>query len=132
MTILSADEFIRLRTSEDPDDYRRAANEDAPLDVWIELVERHADLRSWVAHNKTVPVQVLERLARDTDPHVRSAVALRRRATGEILARLAGDDDAGVRLHVARHSNTPSEVLVSLADDEWDQVRTAALANLGR
>jgi hypothetical protein len=61
--IRSAEEFIRLRTSEDAADYLRAATDDASLEVWQEIITHHADMRSWVAHNKTVPVEILWVLA---------------------------------------------------------------------
>jgi len=67
MTITSADEFVRLRTSESPEDYRRAASEDAPLDVWYAVIADHPEMRFWVAQNKTVPTAVLELLSEDAD-----------------------------------------------------------------
>ena len=55
MTIESAEEFIRLRTSEDEAEYRRAASEEAPDQVWAALIEQHPEVRFWVAQNKTSP-----------------------------------------------------------------------------
>jgi hypothetical protein len=132
MTIESADEFVRLRTSDDPVEYRRAAHDDAPLEVWLDVIASYPEMRSWVAHNKTIPIEVLEQLAGDDDPSVRSMVAMKRKATAAILERLARDVDSGVRLHVARHRNTPPRVLEELAKDEWDKVRNAAVANAGK
>jgi hypothetical protein len=72
--IESAEEFVRLRTSEDPPEYRRAAHEEAPESVWFEVIDQFPDMRFWVAQNKTVPLAVLELLRHDTDPKVRSMV----------------------------------------------------------
>ena len=124
--IRSAFEFIRLRTSEDKADYDRAAHEEAPAEVWWELVRDHPEMRTWVAHNKTVPPEVLEALSADSDPAVRGVVARKRKASPELLARLARDPDSGVRNAVACNPSTPAEVLRSLLHDDWDQVANTA------
>ena len=72
--IESPEEFLRLRGSDDPDEYQRAAHEEATLQTWVEVIERYPDMRFWVAQNKTVPLAVLEVLRRDTDERVRSMV----------------------------------------------------------
>jgi hypothetical protein len=130
--IVSADEFIRLRYSDDPVEYRRAASEVAALDVWLEVIERHPDSRVWVARNKTVPVEVLSILAGDPNPEVRFAVSMKRKLTPELLRRLADDPDESIRLQVARHRNTPEGVLEKLAGDDWETVASAAGERLGQ
>lgn len=65
--IESADEFVRLRTSQDRAEYHRAAHDEATEATWIEVLERFPDMRVWVAHNKTVPLTILERLRHDSD-----------------------------------------------------------------
>lgn len=130
MTILSADEFVRLRYSDDPEDYRRAAGESAPLAVWLEVVERYPDARMWVAHNKTVPIEILEALVDDSDTRVRLAVAMKRKLTPELLARLSADKDESVRMRVAMHKNTSRETLEGLQADPWERVREVARGRL--
>jgi hypothetical protein len=68
--IKSADEFVRLRTSEDPEEYGRAARDEASEATWLEVIERFPDMRRWVAHNKTVPLSILEVLRQDPDEDV--------------------------------------------------------------
>jgi uncharacterized protein CbrC (UPF0167 family) len=63
----SADEFVRLRSSAEMADYHRAAQDEAPESVWLEVIDRFPDYRFWVAQNKTVPLTVLERLRHDDD-----------------------------------------------------------------
>ncbi|WP_348953843.1 hypothetical protein [Amycolatopsis melonis] len=123
MTILSADEFVRLRYAEDPEDYRRAASESAPLAVWLEVIERYPDARVWVVRNKTVPMEILEDLVDDSDVRVRYAVAMKRKLTPMLLAHLALDEDESIRLRVAMHRNTSRETLEYLRNDSWDRVR---------
>lgn len=72
--IESAEEFVRLRTSEEPTEYRRAAHDDASEDTWRDVVERFPDMRFWVAQNKTVPLSILETLRDDPDERVRVMV----------------------------------------------------------
>lgn len=132
--ISSASEFVALRTSEDPAEYRRAAHEEASFDVWVEVVDAHPDMRRWVAHNKTVPVQVLELLAQDADPDVRAVVAGKRKFPLELAVLLSRDIDEGVRLRVAHNPKVHDDVLQILAEDECWMVREAArerLASVG-
>jgi hypothetical protein len=72
--IESADEFIRLRTSDDPAEYRRAAHDEGSESTWRDVIERFPDMRFWVAQNKTVPLSILETLRTDPDEQVRSMV----------------------------------------------------------
>jgi len=76
--IESADEFVRLRCSHDPEDYRRTAWEEASVDTWLDVIKRFPDMRFWVAYNKTVPMEVLETLRHDADEQVQSMVREKR------------------------------------------------------
>jgi hypothetical protein len=76
--IESAEEFVRLRTSEDPSEYNRAAHDEATIETWREIIGRFPDMRFWVAHNKTLPLVILEELRRDPDERVRSMVRAKR------------------------------------------------------
>ncbi|MFI5690044.1 hypothetical protein [Streptomyces sp. NPDC051636] len=124
--IQSAEEFIRLRSSEDPDEQRRASAASASLEVWRDIVDRHPEARFWVAQNKTVPLEILRTLATDPDPKVRSMVAMKRKVTPDILADLAGDPNESVRLTVARHRLAPRSVLERLLFDSWAEIREVA------
>jgi hypothetical protein len=76
--IESAEEFVRLRTSEDRSDYNRAALEDASESTWRDVIERFPEMRFWVAQNKTVPLAVLESLRQDPDERVQHMVTSKR------------------------------------------------------
>ncbi|MGW5380983.1 hypothetical protein [Nocardia sp. NPDC003963] len=75
--IESAEEFVRLRCSEDPAEYNRAAHEEASEQTWREVIARFPEMRVRVAHNKTVPLNILEELRGD-DEWVRSMVRAKR------------------------------------------------------
>ena len=63
--IESAEEFKRLRESEVPEEYRRAAHDEASSETWLEVLNKFPELSFWVAQNKTVPLEILHVLADD-------------------------------------------------------------------
>jgi hypothetical protein len=130
--IESAEEFVRLRTSSDPEDYRRATHDEATEEVWMEVVRDHPLMREWVATNKTTPPAVLRALATDSDPKVRMTVAMIRRAGEEILRLLGADSDPSVRRAVASNAKAPLDLIESLAADSAEHVAQVAKARLAR
>jgi len=128
--ISTAAEFVRLRTSEDPSEYSRAAREEAPESVWLQLIRGFPEMRVWVVHNKTVPLSILEILSRDASAAVRSAVADKRKLTTELRRLLSRDSDAGVRARVAHNAKCEREILEALAQDQEVIVRSAAADKL--
>ncbi|MDK0520027.1 hypothetical protein [Streptomyces sp. ML-6] len=129
--IETADEFVRLRNSSDPQECRRAAVEEAPAQVWVEVVDRYPEERVAVVQNKTVPLAVLEILIDDPDARVRFMVAMKRKLSPDLLERLARDVDESIRIRVAQHRNTSRETLESLRKDSWSEVRAAVDDRLG-
>ena len=124
--IASPEEFVSLRESESPSDQTRASHDEASLEVWLGVIAAYPEMRQWVAHNKTVPVTVLQTLASDPDPAVRWVVAGKRKLDPAVLRMLADDEDDSVRARVARHRRTEAEVLGALSHDESWVVREAA------
>lgn len=128
--IESAEEFHRLRTSDVPEEYYRAAHEEAPLSVWRDVMLRFPEMRFWVAQNKTVPVEILELLVHDPDPRVRHMVAMKRKLPEHLQLRLAHDPDEGIRLAIACNAKATPEVLHILLADDWSEVRENAKTRL--
>ena len=95
--IESAAEFCRLRASDKQDEYARAASEEAPLQVWHDVVAQFSDMRFWVAQNKTVPMEILAILADDSDGHVRHMVASKRKLSSPLQMKLSADREESVR-----------------------------------
>jgi hypothetical protein len=126
----SADEFVRLRTSDEPDEYRRAAMDEAPESVWLEVVQAYPEMRRWVAHNKTVPMSVLDLLA-DQDEDVRIAVAQKGKLTADLFSQLSRDPSPNVRQRIASNAKTPTAVRERLASDADKSVATEASTRLG-
>ena len=126
--IQSAEEFVDLRTKNDPE----ATHGKALKSVWLAILNRYPDFKEWVVHNKTVPVSVLRLLASDPDQKVRYAVAMKRKCPHDILEILARDEDEMVRARVAWNASTPDDILELLRDDPIKEVAEPAAERLER
>ncbi len=124
--IESAAEFRRLRQSDDPELYARAAHDTASIETWTNIVQTMPEMRFWVAQNKSVPLPILKTLASDLDPTVRDMVARKRKIDADIQNTLANDTDVSVRLALAQNPKLISDVLDVLLADADDRVRAAA------
>lgn len=123
----SAAEFVKLRTSDDPQSQRRAATDEASISVWNETIRLHPSMKIWVVRNKSIPLEVLSQLSTDPDPSVRCEVAMKRKLTSELFVQLANDPDLLVRATVARNPRLPDAERVRLAEmDPSSLVRNAA------
>ena len=132
LMINSAKEFVDLRTSDRPEQYLRAANEPAPLEIWHELVEKYPEMKVWVARNKTVPMQILEQLAGDPESDVRFAVATKNKLSRKLMLMLARDTEPSVRVRIVYNKNASDEILRELALDTELSVSEAARHQLSR
>lgn len=97
--ISSATEFVELRDANEP----RATHDELPEDVCLEVIEKHPEYKTWVIHNKTVPISILRLLSADPDPTVRCRVAMKRKCPQDILELLAMDEDYTVRNQANRN-----------------------------
>ena len=123
--ITSAAEFYRLRESQSPDEYHRASHDEAPTEIWMKVINQRPDMRFWVAQNKTVPIEVLEILASDSDSNVRDMVARKRKITEAIALKLAEDTDETVRVALATNKKLPPSAEAKLRRDESELVVAA-------
>jgi hypothetical protein len=130
--IHSVDEFVRLRTSQDPSAYGRSADESASDETWLEIIKRFPDMRFWVAVNKTIPAHIMELLASDPDPRVRGHIARKNRASLSILTKLASDPEPSVRHGVIANKKVPLDLLQKLAGDNEPFVARDARNALAR
>ncbi|MBA2939725.1 hypothetical protein HZF08_15520 [Paenibacillus sp. CGMCC 1.16610] len=124
--INSAEEFVRLRLSESIDEYLKAAWEDALFEVWLEVIRKYPDMREWVAHNKTIPVGIMEILADDANERVRFNVATKNRLPEHLQLKLAKDLDCSVRKRIVYNKKATFQVLSLLLNDEDEDIRTLA------
>ena len=120
--IESAEEFVRLRESEIEEEYERAATDELPLNVCLDIIARFPHKKQWVVINKTVPIEILELLAVDPNPEVRWWVATKRKLTRDLFLKLSKDPDATVRERIACNAKTPIDILRGMYPDEWDYI----------
>lgn len=126
-----ANEWIRLRRSDDPEDQQRAMSEAVPVAVWAQVYERAPDLRPFIAAHREVASSILERLGNDADAAVRLAVAQRNDLPEKLLRLLADDRHEQVRLAVAANPSTRKDVLQYLSRvDGAESVRLRASVRL--
>jgi hypothetical protein len=102
----------------------------ASSQTWLEIIGHSEDAAVWVALNKTIPVEVLEVLAKHASARVRRFVADKNSITPELIALLATDSDSGVRLRIANHKKTSAEILRQLLQDDWQEVIEVAREKL--
>ena len=127
--IQSAEEFISLRDSRIKDEYDRAANDEASVSVWMDVIVRFPDYRAWVAHNKTVPVEILAELCQ-FEAEVRRSVAVKRKLSKELFELLAKDVDSVVRQGIASNKKAPISIINCLMQDEDESVSSVARYNV--
>lgn len=128
--IHSAEEFVRLRASQNPSEYRISANDRASEMTWLEVIKNHPDMKIWVIRNKTVPLSILRLLSDDPDPEIRSAIADKRKLDNKLFLRLAQDEDESVRQRIAYNKKTPTDVLKKLASDKSSRISETAKERL--
>lgn len=124
--IESAQEFYRLRKSSIQSKYYRAAHDEAPLGIWLEVIKNYPDMRFWVAHNKTVPVEILEILATDEDVRVRAMVAQKRKLPERLQVKLAKDPHFSVRQSLVYNAKITKKTLDMLLQDTEQKIKKLA------
>lgn len=127
--IESAEEFIRLRNSENKEEYDRSAFEEASLETWYRVIEGYPEYACWVAFNKSIPLEILERLS-DGDERTRIFVATKRKLTKELFEKLSNDQSSTVRVRIATNKKTPVDILRALLADPSESVANAARLNI--
>lgn len=132
MTISSAEEFVRLSDSDNREDRTLSSNGSASLEVWYEVIANYPEYRQWVAHNKTVPLEILDELAQDSDADVRRWVAMKRKLSPQLFERLARDPDSSVRNTVAYNAKVPQHLLEILSQDSEKWLADNAQGRLAR
>lgn len=128
--INSAEEFIKLRSSEDMEEYQRAAWDDIATEICFEIIIKYPEMKFWVAHNKKVPLEVLEFLADDEDSRVRGMVASKNRISELIQHKLVYDADELVRQRLVFNKKVNLKTLEILSNDEVDEIRMKAQKRL--
>jgi hypothetical protein len=130
ITISSAEEFVRLRSSEIPEEYKLASSGSTSDEVWLEVIQKFPDYTRWVAHNKSISLEIIRILATHPDDDVRWFIAAKRKSPPDVLWMLAKDQVDSVRKRVAYNAKTPKEILEFLLNDSWEDIRERARQRL--
>ncbi|MGS2871677.1 hypothetical protein [Enterobacter huaxiensis] len=126
--INSPEEFIELRNSDVSAKYNRTGTEEAPISVWNDLIEKHPEMRVWVARNRTIPREIIGRLSKDNDPIVRDAICSKYPLDMDIYLLLSKDSDEGIRARLTYNKGLPLAILKEMSEnDPSDFVRSQAL-----
>ncbi len=126
--ISTAEEFKRLRESEIQEEYTRAAHDEATLEVWLDVLEKFNEMSFWVAQNKTVPIEILERLADHPEEKVREMVARKRKIPESLMFKLVDDESPSVRYALACNGKATEAVMNRLKNDPEEFVRNNAIS----
>lgn len=124
--IKTAEEFYKLRTSNDSKQYKRATQDRAPLKVWLEIIKKYPTMKFWVAQNKTVPIKVLEILTKDKDTTVRTMVAMKGKLPEKLQLLLAEDTELSVRERLIYNKKITVKTLNILLKDPEEKIRKTA------
>ncbi|MBF2066691.1 MAG: hypothetical protein IGS39_20080 [Calothrix sp. C42_A2020_038] len=89
----------------------------APKDILKMWVQKEPQLRNYIAQNPSLPIEILEFLARDASPKVRLAVAYNPSTPKSVLEKLSFDTEIEIKRAVASNTNTPGHVLEILVRD---------------
>lgn len=116
--ILSAEEFVRLRESEDPSEYIRSGVDTAELSVWLDIIYKYPEMKVWVARNRTVPPEIIRLLAKDNDPLVRGSISRKYPLEDDLYHDLSRDIDEGIRAGLTYNKKIPIDILKYMSEND--------------
>lgn len=117
--IKTADEFIKLRNENDS----RATMDTADISIWKDIIHKYPEYKSWVIHNKTIQLEILEYLATDSDPRIRGEVARKRKINDKIFDLLKNDSDENVRFALISNTKLPAEMIAQIKTEDSDWLK---------
>lgn len=127
----SAEEWYRLRSSDNPAERGLAVNMIMPESVWAKVIDLFPESAIWVAQATQVPLATLDRLSVHPDISVREWVATRRKAA-PLLDRMAHDSEPSVRSNVAYNAKVSTATLMRLCNDPDPLVHKGARYKLAQ
>lgn len=119
--VRTAEGFKQLSESEVYEEYNRATQEEASIEVWKEVLRKYPELAFWVVQNKTIQIEILKELATNPDSNVRCMVARKRKITNEIFDLLKVDKEESVQHALICNTKIPMEQKLTIRTDhsEW-------------
>jgi len=130
--ISNIEEYFRLKNSEDKEEYDRVVREELTSELISDILENYPKSKSWLVHNKFIPVEVLKILASDKDVDVRFTVAMKKKCDRSIFETLMKDEEFSVRMAVVRNNKLPIDLLEKLTFDRDNEIAKEAQLMLKR
>jgi len=122
--------FVEERVNASNHAFKFAALENTPINILEKLAKDSKNtVREAVAGNHSTPSTTLTLLAKDREIFVRRNVASNPNTSREVLAELAKDDATLVIAALVENPNAPKDLLDKLASDSSETVRGAIAAN---
>lgn len=129
--ISSAREFILLCASQRELDVAKSLQDEAPLEVWEDLIFNFKTYQIDVAQNRTIPAEIMKELANQGDEIVRSILAEKRKLPFDLFHYFSKDPSPLIRKIIAANQKTPIDIVENLANDEDEDVASVARFRLG-
>jgi hypothetical protein len=104
-------------------------------DVRVQVNSRTYSVHGMLEHMATSAgssMEVLERMTRHPQPHIRASVAENKKAPYQLIIRLAQDEDPTVRYQLAENPHLPMDVLKQLSEDDNPYVACRAQKTIDR
>ena len=130
--IYNIEEYFRLKNSENKEDYDRVIREELSFELISDILENYPRTKSWLVHNKFIPIEVLRILATDKDVDVRFTVAMKKKCDRFVFETLMKDKVGSVRMAVVRNNKLPIDLLETLTFDNDNEIAEEAKLMLKR
>ena len=124
--ISNINEYLYLADSDSKSDNDRIINEELSSDLISEIIKNYPERKSWIIHNKLIPVKILEELATDDNDDVRFTIAMKKKCNRVTFEKLLRDKNYSVRLAVIRNKKLPIDLLEKISNDINDEIHEDA------
>lgn len=124
--ISNTNEFLYLAESDNKSDNKRIINEELSSKLISEMIKKYPERKSWLIHNKFIPVKILEELATDDNDDVRFTIAMKKKCNRVTYEKLLKDKNYSVRLAVLRNKKLTIDLLEKISNDMNDEIHEDA------
>ena len=124
--ISNINEYLYLADSDSKSDNDRIINEELSSDLISQIIKNYPERKSWIIHNKLIPVKILEELATDDNDDVRFIIAMKKKCNRVTFEKLLRDKNYSVRLAVIRNKKLPIDLLEKISNDINDEIHEDA------
>jgi hypothetical protein len=125
--ISNIDEYIKLADNDNLEDNNRVKNEELSSSVIFEIIQNYPERKSWLVHNKHIPIEILKLLSKDEDIDVRFTIAMKKKCNRSIFEVLMNDSDFSVRMAIVRNNKLPIDLLEKMLNDSEPEISDEAM-----